>query len=1370
MQCGNCGHRNREGARFCEACGRALASVCHICSYELRDDARFCDACGEAVGDALTETRKTVTVVFADLVGSTALQESLDAESVRRVMRRFYAAMQEAIERHDGQVAKFIGDAVMGVFGMPVVREDDALRAARAARAMVAALDELNDALARDWNVQLGMRTGVNTGEVVVGADGLLVGDPVNVAARLEQAALPGQILIGETTARLVRGAIAVEPVAAVAAKGKSAAIAAFALLPTDDLREARAETAFVGRAAELATLRAAFDDAVATRACRLATIVASPGLGKSRLANELAAALAGNATVVEGRCEPQGAGITFLPVADVLRDAAGIGEADPPDEVRAKLAAIVADAPDAELVVERDAGVLGLVAPASAEETFWAVRRTLESLARRQPLLVLLDDIHWGQPQFLDLIEHLVQWVVDAPILIVAMARPELRQQHPALARPGAAASVVVDLEPLGDDHSRVLMQSLVEGATLPDALVARVLDTTGGNPLFLGETVRMLVDDGVLQRGQGAFVDVDASGVDVPPTISALLEARIERLGADERSVVERAAVIGKQFYRGAVAELAPAPVASNVDAHLEALRLKEMVEPEGTYWIDEPVYRFHHVLIRDAAYRALLKQARAELHERFARWLEEKAGDLVGEHEEVIAFHLEQAHEYRRELGPLDDRGRRLGAEAATRLGAVGRRALARDDIAAAANLLGRATRRLEPDADVARAELLLDLGEAQLANGDTAAAAAVLDGLDAIAGGDPRLRARADVLAAQLATLTGAAGVDERIAVLRAAAAVLADAGDAAGEAKAHHVAAQAMALLGRVAAVEESLDRALAAARAADDRRRVTAVLAGAPRAALWGPSPVVRASGRCLDVVRILRMTPGNRHVEAIALRCQAVLEAMRGRTSAARDILASGRATLEELGLALELHETAIHAGIVELLGGDPVAAEAHLRAAADGFHALGVELGAAQAQALLARALVEQGRHDEAIAATEDAERRAGGDLKTTITWCGVRAEALAQRGAIEEALALAQRGVDLAEPTDALADKADAWMALATVSAVAGGEAQAHAAAERARELYAAKDHAVGVLRATALIGADAPVTEPAEPEGAEIPDAELRQFFARYQQTYADRDVDGLIALHHQEYVLVDHRRVGWEEVRGLGHVARTARTMIAATRELRHRVEEIHAAGDGAIAMRAAWHGTSADTGGAFSVEVGYVGVLRDGLLWRIDIYEPEDRAAMVARYAELGGGLAALGDTGAERLWRAIAVARARRDLDALAELFSPEWTFTDHRGLGWDSVSGRDGATDLTRSGYEVSPDIHVEVDEVLASNDDVIALRYTWRGTNAEGGPTTYAVGTVVRFEDGLAVSADQFEPDDRDAMLRRFAQLARYSAARD
>jgi len=1376
--CATCGQDTRPGARFCSGCGSPLPAGCAACGADLRQAARFCERCGAPVAAATEAVRKTISVVFGDLVGSTALQETLDPESTRRVMARFYDVVRGAVAEHAGEIHKFVGDGVLAIFGTPVVREDDALRAVRCAAAMIAGLEALGDELERDVGVRMRLRVGVNTGELVVSGDGELVGDAMNTAARFEQAAAPGEVLISESTRRLVRDHVELEELPRLTLKGKADPVRAWRVRATTGAETVRAEASLVGRSRELARLRAGLADAVAARACRLVTVIGSPGIGKSRLLAEFASVVRDEAAVLVGHCEPSGEGITFLPIAEVLRQVAGIAEADSPEVVRDKLLATIEGDPDAERIAEHSAAILGVGKVASPEETFWALRRGLESLARRRPVVVVLDDVHWAQPMLLDLVEHLVEWVTDAPVLLVALARPELREAREALtATPGRPLDVI-ELSPFDSAESLAFVAGLLGDAELPDALRRRILETTEGNPLFLGELVRMLVDDGFLRQEQGRWVTTAApEEVEVPPTIQALLAARIERLDADERSVIERAAVIGKQFYRGAVAELVAAPVATVIDAHLEMLRRKEMVQPEGTYWIDEPVYRFHHVLIRDAAYRALLKEARSELHERFARWLEEKAGEAVGGtageaggHEEVIAFHLEQAHEYRRELGQLDDRGRALGAEASARLASAGRRALARDDLAAAANLLERALRRLDDCDETERAEVLLDLGEALLSAGDTAGAEQRVAELRGLAGSSARLSGRAEVLDGQIATLTGGADIDATIELVRAAADTLRDAGDRAGEAKAHHVLAQAQALLGRVAAVEESLDRALAAARASDDRRRVTAILAAAPRAALWGPSPVVRASGRCLDVVRILRMTPGNRHVEAIALRCQAVLEAMRGRTQAARDILAAGRATLEELGLTLELQETAVHAGIVELLAGDPVAAETHLRAAVDGFTALGVDRGAAQASALLARSLVDQHRHDEAVAATEDAERRGGGDLKTSITWCGVRAEALARSGRIDEALVLAQRAVDLAEPTDALPDKAEAWMSLATVYVLGDQEREAREAAAHARELYAAKDHGVGLLRATTIAGGTgAPDDEATVPPHAAEPHApagDLRppeRILAGWTRLFAAGDADAVLALAAPDSVMRDRRTLGYTGlVSGIQEHADLVRSMIAEAKDLRFEVDEVLACDNRVVAARTTFHGHGRHAG-PFEIPTGLIVVAR-GDRWSLtEIFDSDDRDAMLTRFAELRGAGAPIADPELAAFFARFAELWAQRDVAAIADAYPEDLLGVDHRRAGWGDVRGRAGVERQVRSVLDISSDIRFCVDEVLAARDGAAALRVAWRGRSADtGGELESPLGWVARVDGERMTSLDFYEPDDREAMLARFAEL--------
>jgi class 3 adenylate cyclase/ketosteroid isomerase-like protein/tetratricopeptide (TPR) repeat protein len=1355
LACRGCGHDNRDDARFCAGCGCRLQARCAACGAEVTPGERFCDRCGAP--QTRTEALKVVTVVFADLTGSTALQESLDSESARTVMARFYDAMTAVVTAHGGCVEKFIGDAVVATFGADVVREDDALRGVRCAVAMTSALEALSAELEDDRGMRLGIRVGVNTGELAIGPDGILVGDTMNTAARLEQSAAAGEVLVGETTQRLVRRDVSLVALAPLELKGKAAPTRAWRVAGPGAEADTQGEAPLVGRSAELRRLGAAVDHVRAVRRCLLVTVIGSPGLGKSRLAAEFAAGLGLRATALAGRCEPSGEGLTFLPVAEVLRGAAGIAEGESPDSIRDRLAALLDDDDDRELVAESVAPILGAGGTSSAEETFWGVRRVLEALARKQPLVVVVDDIHWAEPLFLDLIEHLVQWVRDAPILLVALARPELRELRQALVAAGRRPFDVIELAPLGAGDCRAVIDGTLAGATqLPPALVDRILATTEGNPLFLGEVLRMLADDGRLVRAGGAWVAAgDLAEVEVPPTIQALLSARIARLPADERVVLESAAVIGKQFYRGAVETLV-APLVPRIDQQLEALRRKDMVEADGTYWIDEPVFRFHHVLLRDAAYRSLLKEARADLHERFAQWLQAKAGEIAGEHDEVIAYHLEQAHGYRRSLGRLDERGLALGARAAERLHLLGRRALARDDLAAAANLLGRALATDSGDAT----EILWDLTDALLSAGDAAAAREGVERFAVIAGGP-----RAEVLGAELAMLNGEEPLEAVLSRLTAAATALEQAGDTAAAARAHQVSAQTLARLGRVAAADEQLDRALMAARRVGDARRARAVLTAAPRAALWGPAPIVRASGRCLDVVRILRMTPGDRHVEAVALRCQAVLEAMRGRAASAREILASGRATLEELGLSLELHELGLHLGIVELLAGEPAEAERHLIAARDGLFDLGAGVGAAQAAALLARALIEQGRDDEAIEQSRLAEDHAGGDLKTTITWCGARAQVLARRGEHEEALALAQRAVDLAEPTDALADKADALLALARVLLAAGRAPTAAATAAAARELYAAKGHTVGVAQASEL-GGDGQPAQPGAPRShaRRTPsDPELAAFFATYAERYNGRDVEGVLALYRPDYVLHDHRPVGWDVVRGIAGAERQVRTAMNASPDLAFSIDEVLADQPGLLAARVLYRGTSTATGGAIEVAFAIVARIVDGKWAEVHMYPYGDDQGVRERFEQLSGAPAI--PTAETAAFLADLTERFNAgDLDALMELHEPGYTLYDHRPMGWGEVRGIDATRLQFASVMGAAAHLVCDIEEVLAEGPGLVAARVVYRGTSGTtGGELEIPLGVVMRIVEGRAAESHIYGYEDGEGLLRCHSQLA-------
>ena len=614
--------------------------------------------------------------MFADVTGSTELGERLDPEALRRVMERYFEFARRVITRHGGTVEKFIGDAVMAVFGVPVIHEDDALRAVRAAADLRAELPGLNVELRRDHDATLQLRTGVNTGEAVTAIDDwLAVGDAVNVAARLEQAAAPGEILLGPETVDLVRDAVRLEALEPMALKGKSGPVAVHRLVEV--LVKAGSprrllETPMVGRAHQLRMVEDAYANVVRERTCGLFTLLGVAGVGKSRLSAEFTAGL--DATVVRGRCLSYGEGISYWPVAEVVRQllaSPGLGEAltGSADQARAIRA------------------LLGESAPAgTSAEIAWAVRKLLERGAALRPLVVVLDDIHWGEPTFLDLVEQVADLSRGAPVLLLCLARPELLDRRPAWGG-GKLNATTVLLEPLNSDEAGELIERLLPAAAVTDpALRTRALEAAAGNPLFLEEIAAVAASSG--------------GNVLVPPTIQALLAARLDQLDPAERRVLERGSVEGNSFHRGAVEALGPEE--TSVPAKLVTLVRKDLVRPDEATFPGDDAFRFRHLLIRDAAYDGLPKSVRARLHETFANWLDERASDLA-ERDEIIGYHLEQACRYRRELGL--GRTPRWPNAAGERLAAAGRSALARGDVRAAARA-ARARARADPAAAARR----------------------------------------------------------------------------------------------------------------------------------------------------------------------------------------------------------------------------------------------------------------------------------------------------------------------------------------------------------------------------------------------------------------------------------------------------------------------------------------------------------------------------------------------------------------------------------------------------------------------------------------------------------------------------------------
>jgi class 3 adenylate cyclase len=697
---------------------------CHVCDEPNADSARFCSACGARLEQEQAGSpgaRKVVTVVFADVVESTSLVERLEPETARRVLDRFYDAMRAAVESHGGTVEKFIGDAVMAVFGVPFLHEDDALRAVRATTGMHDGLASLNAELETKLGVKLEMRIGVATGEVVAGDPAreqvFVTGDAVNVAARLEAAAPPGDVFLDEPTLRLVRAAVSTEPLGPVKLKGKAESVSVHRLVEVTKRPTRRVEFGFVGRESELGALAGVLDDVVRSRASRLVTVIGTAGVGKSRLVDEFLRTAAGDATVIRGRCLPYGDGITYWPLKEAIGEAAGLTGEENAQEARASVRRLAGSAPDSELVVERVAEAIGLAEAVSEHRgATWAARRLLEEIARKQPLVVVFDDIQWAEPTFLDLVEDIVREATDAPMLIVCMARPELLDIRLSWASSTGASSQVY-LLPLTDEESGQLVGSLLGGAELDETARAKIVAAADGLPLFVEEMVAMLVEDGALRRDNGRWVADDLSRVAAPATIHALLAARLDQLDPGDRVVLERGSVEGQVFHRGAVTKLSPEADRPEIEERLSDLVLTELIEPATADFPDDEAFRFHHLLLRDVAYESVQKEERAALHEQFAAWLEEQAGDRSSEYDEIVGYHLEQACRYEEELSGRAAHDGALAQRAAARLGSAGLRAHARGDWAAAASLLSR-TLAIAPDDRTLGDALAPKLAEARL----------------------------------------------------------------------------------------------------------------------------------------------------------------------------------------------------------------------------------------------------------------------------------------------------------------------------------------------------------------------------------------------------------------------------------------------------------------------------------------------------------------------------------------------------------------------------------------------------------------------------------------------------------------------------
>jgi predicted ATPase/DNA-binding SARP family transcriptional activator len=977
--------------------------------------------------------RKTVTVVHVDL-GSAA--EVRDPEAFARRLQGPLEQVLDVVGRHEGVVTDQLADAVTATFGLPSLHEDDALRAVRAAV-------DLREHLAERSELQ--PRIAIATGEVVASGPSMPVGAVAGTAARLANSAQPGEILLDDATRRLVANAIDVEPLADVPHFRLQA------LLPGAPAFARRLEAPLIGRQPELAELVATFDRAVAGRKPTLLVLAGPPGIGKSRLAGALLREVADRATALVGRCLSYGQGITLWPLREMVGEAAG-------DETREALAKLLRKERDGPVVAERIAAALGLAGvDRPAQETVWAFRRLFEALARSRPHVLIVEDAHWAEPTLLDLLEYVSRQATDVPLLILCLSRPELFETRPAW------ATGAIELAPLSSEDTEALIDNLPGGWSLSRDLRSRAVALAEGNPLFAEQFVALLAANGV---------EVLPS---IAPTIHAILAARLDRLGPGERAVAERAAIVGREFTVEAVAALLPPAAASSAWQHLDALTRKMLVQPDRAVLPGKKGFRFQHALVHDAAYRRLPKALRAELHERFAGWLEDRARPRAVEYEEIVGYHLEQAYRYRAEVGPVDEHAGALASRAGKRLGVAGQRALARWDLSAAVGLLERAAELLEHE-DVERLRLLVDLGEALAWALQLPRAEAVLEEAlqQASATGDERLEAHAlltlDGVRGRMHSWRGDSGLDE--ASVQRAIWTFEQHGDERGLANAWFKAADlrfdgfrsdGMAAMRRALEHAErgsdtqfqALIRIVLALRLDDTSAHLSEVRAVQEDNLAWADAT-------------------GSQRVRAASLALAARLAAREGRFEEARSLIEEARTLFGALGVEAAVTAVAGWTGEIAELADDLETAERAYREGLERATRAGDRWRLPRFAHSLGRVLDARGAQDEAEELLIVPSDEAGPTQLDQVFWRSARARELARRGQIEEAVALAREAVLHAELADNLRLRCEGLEDLVQVLLAAERQSEAIPAVEELLRLRERKGEPVAAAKARLLLG--------------------------------------------------------------------------------------------------------------------------------------------------------------------------------------------------------------------------------------------------------------------------------------------------------
>jgi class 3 adenylate cyclase/tetratricopeptide (TPR) repeat protein len=1070
-------------------------ATCPNCETDLAEGAKFCPECGRPVGRLSSQEFRIVTVVFCDVVKSTELERELDPQPMQRLLARYGEAVRRALGGRGASVGKRHGDGFMAAFGVPELHEDDALRAVRAAAELRAVLDELAKEVRQQRGLEFHVRLGINTGNVLVvrDADTLeeeLTGTPVNLAKRFEEAAAAGEILLGEETYRLVADAVKAEPAGPLTVKGATEPQEVWRLLevlPDRVGRTRRAMAPMVGRGREQELLLRLFQRAAAEGTCHLVTVLGSAGVGKSRLVDEFVGGLGNQAAVLRGHCPAFGDSVTMWPMVEVVRQAAGITSDESPGDARAKLAELVGAEERATLVTERIAQLLGFGRQDAGlpEGTFWALQRLLETLARRRPLVLVIDDLQWADPILLDAVEHIAEHA-DAPLVLLCMARPDelfTRRQH----WPGGKANALSFLlSPLPEREGEQLVVHLL-GGRVDQAVQAHVNEWAQGFPLLVEELVSNLRDEGWLRAADGRWTlqvesedAADRRARSVPTSIHALLLARLDRLGPRGRMVIEPAAVVGQQFHLGDIEALHPDVAPAELDAGLrELVRLDLIRADHGPTAAplppnSGPGYRFRHATIKTVAYERLPDDRRAELHERYADWLERETEDRRSQFDEIVGHHFHEAYRYTNRLDPGGERATELARRAGERYAAAGQRAAVRGDTRLVQAWLGRASRLLPADHPL-RLAALPPLAEALQSNGRLTEATRAYQELtrSATAVGNEGLALHATI------GRLGITAVHDPRQFLREgrdevelAIAAFERLGDRLGLAKAWHLLAYLDWTRGRLTQAEAAAERARALAREARDPGWEANAIGMHCLTLYWGPLPLDVVERRGREALAEAERS-GVASLAATAYRVLARVAAHRGDLDEARRFVEAATAITREEGSLLPRAVDCISRAMVELLAGDLAAAEEVLRGGYRQLEEMGGTGPRVNVATLLARVRLLRGRNDDAEELTRICERLAAPDqADAQVKWRSIRAIAVARRGEPGEAERLAREAVYLAGKTDQLDSRAEAHVDLAEVLLLGGRGREAEHELERAITLFQEKGNEVGERSARRL----------------------------------------------------------------------------------------------------------------------------------------------------------------------------------------------------------------------------------------------------------------------------------------------------------